>query len=166
MSTPMRDSPDCNVLNAAASNSSIYDAPIAAVIAYFGAHNYKLAAELLGHAKFNKNQNSIYHPVHGDIVGYSPVMRKIAKSSKKKGSSAFENEGNTQQKDIFYAIHLFNWVKSGSSPMFININDAYDYEKGDYASIAGVAVNTMYRAQEAGVLTKYTVSITYFPPLS
>ena len=42
--------------------------------------------------------------------------------------------------------------------MFL-IYDRYDYAVADYSSIQGVAVNTMYKAQEAGVIVPFKIEM-------
>ena len=45
----------------------------------------------------------------------------------------------------------------------LNVSDRYDYASGDYTGVAGVAVNTMYQAQQAGILVPYYVKINVNP---
>lgn len=75
------------------------------------------------------------------------MWRGIRSGTKAKGSSAFPNSGGTQQKDLYYAIHRFDWVKSGAK---VTLRDRYDFAPGRYDGIAGAAVNTMVMAQRAG----------------
>ncbi len=139
---------------------AIYTPAVAAVIAYFNSNGYSLAAELLTHAKDNTKLNSNYYPSNGQRVKQSPTFTSIANGKKTSGSAAFENTGNTVQKDLFYAIHNFNWTKSSASSKTVTIRDRYDYAPGDYSGIAGIAVDTMYKAQQAGVIVPYYVIIT------
>lgn len=134
----------------------VYTPAVATVVAWFHAKGYKLAAELLTQAKKNNKINSIYYPKYGDRVKKSQVFKDIKKNNKTKGSATFPNKGNTNDKDLYYAIHNFNYVKY---PKIIHISDIYDYDKGDYKSIAGVAIETMRRAQAAGVIVPYRVYI-------
>ena len=85
------------------------------------------------------------HPV------YSVAVATISTWFYAKGYS-----GNVAQKDLYYAIHAFSWTKSGG---FVTLRDRYDFAPGDYNGIAGTAVNTMYLAQQAGVLVPFYLSI-------
>lgn len=138
--------------NAKASSDS---KAVAAIVAYFGANEYYLSAELLSHAESNKKLDSEYIPYYRYRVHDSDVIAKIRKSSAVKGSSSF-NEGPTSlEMDLHFAINLFTWTKSKG---VITIRDRYDFKPGDYDGIAETAVNAMWWAQEHGVLTPfYTV---------
>jgi len=125
---------------------------IAAVVAYFDLKGYSLASELLEHAYDNDDLDSIYSPVYGDRVEDSPVFKRIAKNSSKQGSDIFPNSGSTIQKDLYYAIHEFYYLKNDST---ITISDLYDFAPGTYGGIAGVAINAMYEAQQLGVLVPF-----------
>ncbi len=138
----------------------IYSPAVTAVVAFFNSQGYKLSAELLTHAKDNTVLNSNYYPANGQRVKGSSTFTRIAYGSATKGSASFENTGNTVQKDLYYAIHAFNWTKSSASSKTVTIRDRYDFAPGDYSGIAGIAVDTMYRAQEAGVIIPYYVNIT------
>lgn len=140
-----------------AANNSVHDTTIAAVISYFAVNEYFLAAELLGHAKDNKVLDSTYSPYYGQRVRDSSVLTTIRNTSQTSGSAAFPETSGTVNMDLYYAIHTFRWVKR--SPAWIYILDRYDFGLGDYAGLAGIAINAMYNAQQAGVLTPYEVSI-------
>lgn len=137
-------------------DNPVYTPAVATVVAWFNAKGYKLAAELLTQAKKNNKLYSIYYPKYGDRVKKSQVFKDIKKNNKTKGSARFPNKGNTNDKDLYYAIHNFNYVKY---PKIIHISDIYDYGEGDYKSVAGVAIETMRRAQAAGVIVPYRVYI-------
>lgn len=139
---------------------AIYSPAVTAVVAYFNLMGYKLSAELLTHAKDNTVLNSNYYPANGQRVKSSSTFTNIAKGTKTSGSASFANTGNTEQKDLYYAIHSFNWTKSSANSRTVTIRDRYDFAPGDYSGIAGIAVDTMYKAQEAGVIIPYYVNIT------
>lgn len=103
--------------------------------------------------------NSVYEPVYGYIASNSSIVNKIRKSKEDVGSDSFEKQGTQESEDLFYAIHAFNFVKYSNRLL---IEDTYDFAKGDYTGVAGVAVNTMYEAQQAGIITPYIVHI-YLP---
>lgn len=139
-----------------------YSAEIAAVIAYFNAKGYKLSSECLTHMKENKKKDSNYTPVYGSYVKSSSVFKKIANGSKTSGSSAFPNSGGTRDKDLYYAIHAFNYTKSSKSSKTVKIRDRYDfsYDKDHYSGLAGIAITAMYGAQVYGQLTPYYINIS------
>ena len=142
--------------------NSIYDVAIAAVIAWFNNQEYLLSAELLTHAKDNTSLNSIYYPVHGNRVEYSSIFWQCHNNySVSFGTGEFPNSGTSIEKDLYYAIHKFNWYRLGNSS--IRIQDRYDfaYDKDHWATIQGFAVNVMYLAQQAGDLTPYYVYIVH-----
>lgn len=138
----------------------IYSPAVAAVVAYFNLKGYTLAAELLTHAKGNTTLNSNYYPTNGSRVKQSSVFQNIAKGTKTSGSASFPNSGNTVDKDLYYAIHDFDFTKPSASSRTVTIRDRYDFAPGDYSGIAGIAVDTMYQAQQAGVIIPYYVNIT------
>ncbi len=135
-----------------------YDAAITTVTAWFQMKGYKLSAELLTHNRANKKRNSLYLPIYGSRVCESPLFGKLRKSSNRFGSSAFPNQGSTVERDLYYSIHRFNWSRTGS---YVTITDTYDWSQDkSYTSIVGIAVNTMYAAQQRGILIPYKISIT------
>ena len=146
----------------------IYSPAVAAIIAYFQLSGYSLSAELLTHAKNNNYLDSFYYPSNGHIVGASSITSDVAYSDRIYGDAAYPNEGNKYQKDLYYALHAvrynkyFNYSTTSSyGTVTLNIRDRYDFAWGDYAGIAGAAVNTMVLAQEAGVIVPFQVKITY-----
>lgn len=142
---------------------AIYSPAVAAVVAYFNIKGYTLAAELLTHAKDNKTLNSNYYPTNGSRVKQSSVFKSIANGKKTSGSASFPNSGSTVDKDLYYAIHAFDFTKSSASSKIVTIRDRYDFAPGDYSGIAGIAVDTMFKAQQAGVIIPYYVNITAMP---
>lgn len=138
-----------------------FEKEVAAVIAYFNAKGYKLASELLTHARNNKTINSSYTPYYGYHVQASPVFRKIANGTSTKGSDTFPyNSSNTKLADCYYAIHHFDYTKSSVSSKIVKITDRYDFAKGDYDGIAGIAINAMYNAQQFGTIKPFYTKIT------
>lgn len=129
------------------------------VIGFFQAKGYKLSAELLIHARSNKKYMSTYDPVNGNRVKCSPMYAYCFKNNNAVGSGEFRNEGNTEQRDLYYAIHCFDYNRNGNN---ITIFDIYNYAESDrvaYGDLAGYAINDMYRAQQQGIITPYTVRI-------
>lgn len=140
----------------------IYTPAIIAVMAWFNANGYDLAAELIAHARHNNDINSVYTPTAGYRVKYSRLIPAIRNSSQIKGDSwEFTNIGGKEERDLFYAIKHFNWEKNGQT---IIIKDIYDFNenkdgKSEYSSVANVAIATMLRAQRARALVPYNVRI-------
>lgn len=132
-------------------------AAVATVIVYFHSKKYYLSEELLVHAEMNEDLDSHYFPDRGNEVYESPVLDKIRSNHKQSGSSEFPNKGSTVQKDLYYSIHKFNYLKSG---YHIIITDRYDFKYGTYSGIAGIAVDTMYLAQQAGILVPFFTYIS------
>lgn len=137
----------------------IYATEVASVIAYFKLHNYRLSAELLTHMKANKELNSVYIPTYGGDVCETALYKQICADSTVSGSAAFPNSGSKFDKDAYYAIHKFTYVKSSS--FFMTITDKYDFadEDTNYADIAGFAISKMYKAQQDGYLTPFITKI-------
>lgn len=132
---------------------------VAAVNAWFYAKGYVLSSELLTHAVKNKNSNSYYSPINGSKVTQSPVFKKLkSKPYRSTGTDYFSNSGTTSQRDLYYAIHKFRWERASSG--YLIIRDYYDFEKGKYGGIQGVAVNAMYNAQKVGYLTPFNITIS------
>lgn len=135
----------------------VYTELIAVVIAYFSAKGYKLSSELLTHMYKNNTLNSSYTPTYGSRIKSSSVFKSIANGKSTSGSAAFPNSGTTTTKDLYYAIHNFNYTKSSASSKTVKISDRYDYSSGDYS---GVAIGVMKAAQDAGVLVPFYTKIT------
>ncbi|MDR2996363.1 MAG: hypothetical protein LBV11_21605 [Bacillus cereus] len=60
------------------------------------------------------------------------------------GSASFENQGTVVQKDLYYAIHKFNYSYVRNTGKY-TLTDRYDISYGDYNGIAGVAIDTMWQ---------------------
>ena len=68
-----------------------YDAAVLAVIAWFNSKDYDLAAELLSHARKNKDNNSSYYPRFGSRVTESATFQSCKHDySSDTGTAAFE----------------------------------------------------------------------------
>lgn len=138
----------------------VFATEVAAVIAYFNVNGYKLSAELLSHMKANEVKDSDYTPTHGDIVLQSSVFTGIANGHVASGSGEFPNQGSKTDKDLYNAIHFFNYEKPSANSKTVTISDRYDFAANNPGSIAGVAMDMMYKAQEAGYLTPFYTKIT------
>lgn len=142
----------------------VYSAAVATVVAYFEMNDYNLAAELLTHASDNDEAGSEYYPVYGFLCGDSPVTLGIWNSSGPLSSSGVFPKNSFQSaelNDLYYAIHKFNYKKYLLDG-YLEINDPYDYDTGDYTGVASVAINTMVKAQDAGIIVPYQVIIDVY----
>ena len=146
------------------STFGLYDPSIALVSSYFGAQGYVLADELLLYAQSNTVLDTKYIPINVWAIRESLQWRTIRNSPAESGTGVFENEGNTVERDLYYAVHGFSWWREqkGSQRLLI-FSDRYDFEPGDYSNIEGIAVNTMYLAQLNGDLTPF---YTYYQEYS
>lgn len=138
----------------------VYTPAVAAVATFFSSSGYWLSFELLVHAEENDVLDSTYTPYYGDRILNSPVIKQIRTSKQDvSGSASFENTGTTLEKDLYYAIHAFNYSFVNSTRV-LTLTDVYDFAYGDYDGIAGAAIDTMWMAQLLGVLVPYNVVIT------
>lgn len=133
----------------------------ALVVSVFSNNNYNLAAELLTHMRQNIELDSIYHPLNSDIAINSDVFEELAYTSERTGSSSFETPSspNTEQQDLYYAIHSFYYSKSIHNDAIV-LTDRYDYSPDSHYldSIQDSACAIMYAGQQKGLLTPfYTV---------
>lgn len=154
------------------SSNGALDIAVATMISGFSAAGYRLSAELLTHARDNTSLNSTYTPVNSDVLWGSPLLADIWIYGSTSGSDVFPNAGGVPGgidpavglNDLFYAIHKFEYYKNTSlTNQYLEVTDTYDFDSGDYSSFAGVLVDTMYEAQEAGILTPYKVKVRIDP---
>ena len=75
------------------------------------------------------------------------------------GTANFVKTGATVDDDFYYAIHACSYTKDIDANT-ITVTDRYDFAPNDWSDIQGVAVDTMYKAQEAGVIVPFQLSIT------
>lgn len=140
----------------------IYSQLVADAIAYFHVCGYYLSAELLTHAFNNTSLDSVYEPTYGYIVSQSSVYWNIANGTSNSGSSVFPNVSGTVNKDLYYAIHYFGYIRN-TYYHYVYIYDRYDFEQEDtYSGLLGVAVGSMYNAQVAGVIVPFYTTITQY----
>lgn len=150
-----------NISLSSKAKAKSYSSEVNLVNAFFTSNGYVLSSELLLHAYSNGELDSMYTPVHKDLITKSSVFQSIKTGTSLEGSNEFPNSGTVVDKDLYYAIHAFRFLKSPSGRV-VNIEDRYDYAKSsNYPSISGVAVNWMYNAQEAGTLTPFFTSIAF-----
>lgn len=142
------------------SNNSDLGIFAAGILAWFNSQGYKLSAELFAHAMANRARGSAFSPTNGSRIRSSNVIKRIDRNKNASGSAEFPNSGNTEQRDLYYAIHLFTWKTNRG---ILTLTDTYDFErdKNFPPSPQGAATNIAYIMQLRGYLTPYTVVITY-----
>ena len=134
-------------------------AAVAAVVAWFSMKEYYLSAELLITARDNNNVNYVYNVggMNRTKVLNNDVVANIVSSRRTRGSGEFTT--SNADPDLYYAIHYFDYEKKNG---ILFITDIYDYAHQDlpYVSLQDMAVDTMARAQDAGVIVPYHVVVT------
>ena len=143
-------------------NQSIQEAyavQVATVITWFSAKGYKLAAELLTHARYNTDTSSWYCPVNGNRVKESYIYYLIWANPATEGDTTFWGGDSVADQDLYYALHDIHFGKTDANTLWIS--DWYDFESDykEYSSIAGVAIQVMVAAQGLGVITPYSIII-------
>lgn len=143
-------------------NHPTYRAAIAAIITYFNINGYYLASELLNHATYDSVGRQ-YNPYFGDraqqTTAYKNLRHEIKSSGRNSGSgsSSFPNSGGQVDRDLYYAVHLYNYSYYGS---VFTLTDIYDFAPGHrYDGLAGTAINLCYMAQTAGVIVPFQTVI-------
>lgn len=141
--------------------NAVYKAAVSTAVAYFNSNDYDLSAELLLHARDNGELDSVYEPEYGYLVTHSTVFQNIAYGTSVSGSASFPNSGDYIDKDLYYSIHAFSYTKPSSDSTTVVLSDRYDFaEEDNISSVVDLAVGIMYKAQQAGVITPFLVSIT------
>ena len=137
----------------------IYSPAVSAVVAYFNQQGYVLSAELLAHAKDNDVLDSAYTPSNGALMLQTAKYTELCSNGLTSGTANFVKTGATVDDDFYYAIHACSYTKDTEANT-ITVTDRYDFAPNDWSDIQGVAVDTMYKAQEAGVIVPFQLSIT------
>lgn len=137
----------------------IYSPAVSAVVAYFNQQGYVLSAELLAHAKDNDVLDSSYTPSNGALMTQTAKYTELCANGLTSGTANFVKTGATVDDDFYYAIHACTYTKDVEANT-ITVTDRYDFAPNDWSDIQGVAVDTMYNAQEAGVIVPFQLSIT------
>ncbi len=136
-----------------------YENAVSAIVAYFYAHKYYLAAELLTHARYNRTYASIYTPVNIEALEFSSAYTSVCENEEFYGWSEFVKSGSVQDKDLFYAIHYFRYAKFQEGNV-VTIYDNYDFVfDGQNDFIDDLPIKVMYMAQERGVIVPFNVVI-------
>lgn len=137
----------------------IYSPAVSAVVAYFNQQGYVLSAELLTHAKDNDVLDSAYTPSNSALMTQTTKYAELCSNGLTSGTANFVKTGATVDDDFYYAIHACSYTKDTEANT-ITVTDRYDFAPNDWSDIQGVAVDTMYNAQEAGVIVPFQLSIT------
>ena len=141
--------------------NATYTPTIAAAIAYFKSKNYDLSAELLAFAWSNEELDTHYSIERTDVIEAGTKFSALAFDTKLNGSASFEKTGKTADDDLYYAIHAFRFQKQMPNSRCVKIEDRYDFAYNANAqSTLEKIVNSMYKAQEAGVLVPFQISET------
>lgn len=141
--------------------NAVYKAAVSTAVAYFNSNDYDLSAELLLHARDNTVLDSLYEPTYGYLVCHSAVFQNIANGTSVSGSASFPNSGDYIDKDLYYSIHAFSYTKPDEESTTVVISDRYDFaEEDNISSVVDLAVGIMYKAQQAGVITPFLITIT------
>lgn len=136
-----------------------YENAVSAIVAYFYAHEYYLSAELLTHARYNRDYGSVYSPINVDPLESSKAYTTICESEELYGASEFAKAGNVSDLDLFYAIHNFRYVKFHEGNV-VTVYDNYDFVfDGQFDFIDDIPIKVMYMAQEKGVIVPFNVVI-------
>jgi hypothetical protein len=140
----------------------VLEAAIASVVGFFNLLGYHLSAELLTQMRNNTSLDSLYTPVNADRTLQTAAITEIKNNHFSAGSGAFLNEGNQIQRDSYFSLHKFRYVKTQNGTLVIT--DRYDYSKDDtFGAIQDVPIQLMYEAQEMGLLVPYYVVIIDTP---
>ena len=137
----------------------VYSPLVSAAVAVFQKMNYHLSAELLSHAKVNEQKGSFYYPskLNCEKIKKTKTYPKMTASN---GTIEFPKEGGTADLDCYYALHAVRYLNDWSHGT-LEIRDTYDFAKDnpDLSGLTGIAVDLMYKAREAEVITPYEVCI-------
>lgn len=137
----------------------IYTPAVIAVVAYFNSQGYVLSAELLAHARDNDVLDSAYTPSNTALMIQTTKYAELCSNGLTSGTANFVKTGATVDDDFYYAIHACSYTKDTANNT-ITVTDRYDFAPNDWSDIQGVAVDTMYKAQEAGVIVPFQVTMT------
>lgn len=139
-----------------------FSAAVAAVVAYFRANDYDLAAELLAY-EADVSTGGTYSPVHTSHIYQTTLYKNTLAPSPNvsfKKHIEFNRGSTTADNDLFYALHGCDYIKDNDG---IGISDLYDYSKSNYSwTLTGVAVSVMIAAEQYGTLVPFNVWI-YLP---
>lgn len=142
------------------------DVVIAAIIVYFNTNGWNLSAELLSHAWSNTVIDSIYNPIHGNIISQSGQVQTISSNiGYITGSYYFTiEEDDTISEDLYYSIRQCQYEKIyyDEDEITFHLRDRYDFspQNNMYDSLFNFALGTMYNYQQSGILTPFITNIS------
>ncbi len=138
------------------------------VNAYFNSNGYILSSELLLQSLNNEVIDSEYVPIeeHIKVIKETSIFWEIIDGRNTKGDALFDYSDKKEFQDLCYAIHNFSYIKPFPNSQSMIIHDRYDYNLDTYGwnSIEGVMVNTMAKAQEAGVINPFILNLEFEVP--
>lgn len=137
-----------------------YSPLVAAAISYFNANNCKLAAELLTHAKDNDTYLSFYSPKNINEIEETETFTAISNGNEISGNGIYSK---SESEDLYYALRRFSYTKTKVNSRTVTINDVYDFAPNNGDGFEGTILDSMYKAQEYGVIVPFNVEIKINP---
>ncbi len=136
-----------------------YENTVSAVVAFFYANEYYLSAELLTHARYNRELDSLYTPINLEPLQTSFAFVSVCEQTDEDGTGRFAKSSSVKDTDLFYALHNFHYAKFQNGEV-ITLYDRYDFVfDGGFDFIDDVPIKVMYLAQERGVIVPFNVVI-------
>lgn len=136
-----------------------YENTVSAVVAFFYANEYYLSAELLTHARYNRELNSLYTPINLEYLQTASEFKSVCEKTDVVGTGRFAKSGGAKEMDLFYALHNFHYAKFQNGEV-VTLYDVYDFTfDGGFDFIDDVPIKVMYLAQERGVIVPFNVVI-------
>lgn len=122
-------------------------------------NGYVLSAQLLVHAKENDVLDSAYTPSNTALMTQTTKYAELCGNDLTSGTANFVKTGITVDDNFYYAIHACSYTKDMVNNT-ITVTDRYDFAPNDWSDIHGVAVDTMYEAQQAGIIVPFWITMT------
>lgn len=140
---------------------------VPAAIAWFGASNYLLSAELLTHAWIENFFPGDYYPIHGNRVVGSQTTYDFIKSALTYNEVSYTihdpNPLNTYtcyEEDLGFALNSVKMARSSVDSSEVRITDIYDFEvKDEYNEVLAALIGVFEVAQKFGIIGDYNVII-------
>ncbi len=180
---PYHVSPDCTcgsleyIAGTPCANCIIYtdtNTAVTAIAAGFEVRGWALAADLLWFNMSNTTPNIEYWPTLGtSIAGAPQIANKLAQENVLAWffdqddpeflNGVFDSE---IEGDVFNSLGSFYYSKTPASDGMINVSiqDLYDWDHKDNGGSGNVLNNTMYSAQEMGILIPFYTRINLTIP--
>lgn len=136
-----------------------YENTVSAVVAFFYSNEYYLSAELLTHARYNRELHSLYTPINLEYLRSASEFVSVCEKTDVDGTGRFAKSGGVKDMDLFYALHKFHYAKFQNGEV-VTLYDVYDFTfDGGFDFIDDVPIKVMYMAQERGVIVPFNVVI-------